>query len=136
MNVDQAKNSSKSFHLASERCIEQRPLGPGQVEFLAVPAIVCEAFAIELGLKTLIMRKSNSTKIKGHNLAELFGKLFTSEQMTLVNKVGLSEIDFRKELVAASTAFEEWRYIFEASTQKSVNAQFLKTLSTAVQAML
>jgi hypothetical protein len=136
MNVDQAKNSSRSFHLASGRCKEQRPLGPGQVEFLAVPAIVCEAFAVELGLKTLIMRKSGSTKVKGHNLAELFGKLFTSEQMALIDTVGLPETDFRKELVAVSTAFEDWRYVFEASTQKSVNVQFLGALSTAVQAML
>ena len=136
MNVDQAKNSSRSFHLASGRCIEQRPIGPGQVEFLAVPAIVCEAFAVELGLKTLIMRKGGSKKVKGHNLAELFGKLFTSEQMALINAVGLPETNFREELVSVSTVFEDWRYVFEASTQKTVNTQFLKTLSTAVQEML
>jgi hypothetical protein len=103
---------------------------------LAVPAIVWEAFAIELGLKTLIMRKSSSTKVKGHNLAQLFGHLFTSEQMTLINTMGLPEIDFRQKLVSVSAAFEEWRYIYEASTETSANTKFLNELSTAVQAML
>jgi len=136
MNVDQAKSSSRAFQLASERCKEQRLLESGQVVFLAVPAIVCEAFAIELGLKALIMRRSGSAKVKGHNLAELFGKLIASERMSLINTVGLAEVDFRKKLVAVSTAFEEWRYVYEASTQKAVNTQFLGSLSVAVQAML
>lgn len=82
------------------------------------------------------MRNSVLAKVKGHNLADLFGKLFTSEQMALINATNLSEVDFRKELASVSTAFEEWRYIFEASAHKSVKLQLLDALSTAVQARL
>lgn len=51
MNVNQAKNASRSFHLAFQRALEPRQAGPGQVEILMVPGVVCAAFAIELGVK-------------------------------------------------------------------------------------
>lgn len=53
VNQCQAQNSSKAFYIAYQRCMEQRPLSNGQIQFLVVPAIVCAAFSIELGFKAL-----------------------------------------------------------------------------------
>ena len=119
MNIDQARNSSNAFHLAFQRCMEQRPTGPDQVEFLAIPGIVCVAFSIELGFKTLALRAGK--KSTGHELDKLFAKLDSSQQTALINAVGLPDADFRKNLANTSRAFVDWRYIYEEHRSVSVN---------------
>ena len=134
MNVNQAKNSSRSFHLAFQRALEQRQTGPGQVEVLMVPAVVCAAFAIELGVKAIALAKG--AQPRGHELDKLFGTLDAAEQNGIKALVGLSDTDFQKELKAAAGAFVEWRYIYEATGTVSANLAFLQSLSSAVQSRL
>ena len=131
MNVDQAKNSSKSFHKAFHRAMEPRPTGPNQFEMLAVPGVVCAAFAIELGLKALVLQKG--VQAKGHDLEKLFSKLEPAQQTALIKAVGIAESDFNKELKATANAFIDWRYIYEAPGSVSANLDFLRRLSEAIQ---
>ncbi len=117
MNSEQAKNSSKAFYLAFLRCLEQRSLPDGQVQFLAIPAIVCAAFSIELGLKFLVLQSGNEAS--GHKLKVLFDKLELPAQQLIVTKVGLPRQEFDANLETASNTFVEWRYVYE---QDSANA--------------
>ena len=130
MNLAQAQNSSTAFYLAYQRCLEQRPLPNGQVQFLAVPAIVCAAFPIELGLKSLVLRAGGAAS--GHKLKELFGALEPPTQQLIIAAVGLARPEFDSSLEAASNTFVEWRYVYE---QESANAniEFLSKLSKATQ---
>ena len=73
MNIDQAQHQSAAFYLAFQRCMEQRPLPGGQIQFLGVPGVVCIAFSIELGFKTLILKSGGTPR--GHNLNDLFSCL-------------------------------------------------------------
>lgn len=130
MNLDQARNSSKSFYLAFQRNMEQRPVSPGQVQLLVVPAVVCAAFSIELGLKALILQAGKPAS--GHKLAELFGKLDFPLQKTLVDGVGLDKAQFNVLLQAASNIFVEWRYLYEKDSANA-NIEFLSKLAGAVQ---
>ncbi|WP_068858350.1 hypothetical protein [Perlucidibaca aquatica] len=133
MNIGQTQNSSLSFYKAFQRCMEQRQVGPAQIEFLVVPAIVSAAFSVELGMKTLLLRRDDT--FKSHNLEKLFGKLNGSEQAALIAAVGFTDVDFKRELATVANAFEEWRYIYEQSAA-SVNLDFLQKLATAVQGLL
>ena len=130
VNQGQAQNSSKAFYLAYQRCMEQRPLPNGQIQFLVVPAIVCAAFSIELGFKALALRSGGS--VSGHNLKELFSALETPTQQQIVSTVGVAEGEFNSSLAEASNAFVEWRYIHERESA-NVNNEFLSKLSKATQ---
>lgn len=134
MNVERAKNSSRSFHKAFQRAMESRSTGTTQVEMLAVPGIVCAAFAIELGFKALLLQKG--AEARGHKLDKLFGKLESAEQAELIKVVGITDSDFSKELKAAANAFVDWRYVYEATGSVSANVDFLQRLSEAVQRQL
>jgi hypothetical protein len=94
MNISQAKHSSHSFHLASQRALEQRKIAPDQIEVLLIPGLVCEAFAIELGIKALAMAKGKP--LKGHDLEKLFDALDGVEQTAIEDFVGISGSEFRK----------------------------------------
>lgn len=134
MNVDQAKNSSRNFHLACQRALELRQTGQGQIESLVVPGVVCAAFAIELGIKAIAL--GEGTQPRGHGLDELFGILSVPEQNAIKDSIGLPDPDFQKELKVAAGAFVEWRYIYEATETVSANLQFLQKFSSAVQSRL
>ena len=134
MNVNQAKNSSRSFHLAFQRALEPRQTAPGQFEALMVPSVVCAAFAVELGIKAIALTKG--AQPRGHNLNELFGALDAAEQSAIKTSVGLSDSDFQNELTAAAGAFVEWRYIYEATGTVSANIEFLQRFSNAIQSRL
>ncbi|MCL4316519.1 MAG: hypothetical protein M1527_06760 [Gammaproteobacteria bacterium] len=130
MNSKQARNSSRAFHLAAARCNEMKPLPGGQVETLAVPAIVCEAFSIELALKALLL-----DAMKSHDLKKLFDGLDASIQKKIVAATGIEEKDFHASLSAAAKAFDEWRYVHEKETL-SISTAFLSTLAKAAQHVL
>jgi len=132
VNIDQAKNSSKAFHTAHRRCLEQRPV-PGGVAFPIVPAIVCGVFSVELGLKTLILRAGG--KPAGHDLAKLFGVLDQATQTAIIKASGVPDPQFRSDLAGIANAFVEWRYIYEHSSAY-LNMEFLGKLADAVQGAL
>ena len=134
MNISHAKHSSRSFHLASQRALEQRQIAPEQIEVLMVPGLVCEAFAVELGIKALALAKGKS--LKGHNLERLFDALDDVEQTAIEAFVGISGSEFREQLQLLAFAFQDWRYIYEKQEEVSINFYFLQQLSNAVQLQL
>jgi hypothetical protein len=58
---------------------------------------------------------------RGHDLSELFGRLSSESQATLIAKFQLDRSAFDQKLKAISGVFVEWRYIFE---QQSANLDF------------
>ena len=113
--------------------MEPRPIGPSQVQFLVVPAVVCGVFSIELGLKALLLRAG--AEPTGHNLVKLFAQLEQSLQAAIVSSVALPDAAFHKELTSLANTFIEWRYIYERD-HAHVNNQFVASLAGAVQAAL
>jgi predicted DNA binding CopG/RHH family protein len=130
LNQDQAQNSSRSFYLAHQRCIEERRLPDGQIQLLVIPAIVCAAFSIELGFKAIVLQSGGS--VSGHKLKELFSALEAPTQQQIVSAVGVAEGEFNTSLAEASNAFVEWRYIYERESANA-NVEFLSKLSKATQ---
>jgi hypothetical protein len=133
MHTVQAVNLSRAFGLASLRCEEQRPLPDGRFEMLAVPAVVCLAFAVEVGVKAMLLKIGASAK--GHSLSDLVGKLPMPARQTLVQATGLDEATFASRLSLVGNAFVEWRYIYE-SEKAQVDLAFLRTLNQAIQASI
>jgi hypothetical protein len=133
MNIEQAKHSAQAFYLAFERCMEERSLSGGQTQFLAVPALVCAAFSVELGLKALLLRKGQ--EIRGHNLAGLFEALDQATQTRISTATGVVDADFASSLQEAGDVFDEWRYIHEKEA-KVASPKFLSAMAKATLAEL
>jgi len=95
-----------------------------------VPAVVCQAFAIELYLKALLTLEKG--KATGHKLSDLFGELSAEMQSKVWTSLSLSEIDFKHRLKADSSAFVEWRYVFESDSAKA-DLGFLTKLSNVLK---
>lgn len=130
MNVDQAANLTNSFGLAAERCLERRPLPGGRFEMLAVPAIVCAAFSIELGLKTLILLRGGVQK--GHDLKTLFLRTHAEDQRTIEESLGMDRDALLRSLSKAASAFNDWRYVFEQDAAHADPA-FLQAMGGAIR---
>jgi hypothetical protein len=130
MNVQQARNQSLAFYLAYQRCMEERPLLNGDVQWLVAPAIVSAAFSIEVGFKALILRTGKSPS--GHELEKLFGALDQSVQSSLRKKVGFTDTNFDTSLRSVNKAFVEWRYVYELASAQA-DLEFLKQLAEATQ---
>jgi hypothetical protein len=125
-----APNQARAFFIAYERCMERRPLRGGDYQMPFVPAVVCLAFSIELGLKALGEREGSI--LRGHQLDELFAKLSVGLQESLRKETGFPPGDFNGALSSASKTFVEWRYVHEQATP-DVNVPFLVSLGRAVQ---
>lgn len=134
MNIEQAANLSRAFALAAQRCDEQRLLKTGQVQWLAVPAIVCTAFSIELAFKAIILRAGGSAR--GHDLHALFSALPEPNRQTLRERIDLDGVAFDTSLRAVASSFDDWRYYYERGDCLQANREFLCRLSDIVQAEL
>lgn len=105
------------FYEAYLRCIEGK--NPTKDEFnrtryevTNIPAIVNGAFAIELYIKSRLVKKT-----RGHNLRTLFSKLDKETKDRIRSEIE-SKIDkrftsFSKQFWTIAKAFEYWRYIHE-----------------------
>ena len=130
MKSKRARDSSRAFHLAAERCNEKRPLPGGQIEILAIPAIVCEAFSIELAFKALLI-----DALKSHDLKKLFDGLEPALKEKIILATGMAEGIFYSSLEAAAKSFDEWRYVHEKEAL-SASTEFLSKLANAAQQVL
>ena len=130
MNIEQAHNLSRSFVVAFERCMENRPLPNGQFQWPVAPSVVCAAFSIEIGFKAIILSEGGSAA--GHELAKLFGKISASTKSLIINETGLNSQAFKAALELMSNAFTEWRYIYEKDNAH-IDLEFLKRLLYATQ---
>ena len=135
MSIDpeQIANVGKSFLIAADRCFEQRPLPSGHSQMPIVPAIVCAAFGAELCLKALIALEGG--KSTGHELLKLFDKLSSQSRVALATSLSLNEHDLRQKIGSVSSAFVDWRYIYEKSSA-NVDNEFLWKFAGAVETLL
>lgn len=129
----QIANASRTFVLAFERCMMQRPLPDGRFEMPLVPGVVCLAFSIELGLKA--MAAQGGLALKGHRLADLFGKIPSDAQAAIVAETKVDRQRFEIEMEAVSEVFVEWRYVYEQPSA-NLNLAFLQSLGGAVQRLI
>ena len=95
-----------------------------------VPAIVCIAFSIELGLKELA--RIEGKNLRGHKLADLFNKLSSDRQARLVAAAGYTRGVFDLALREATDVFVDWRYVYEEEHSEA-NLGFLQAFAGAVQ---
>lgn len=119
-------NTAESFYLAADRSSEQRPLAPGSFQMLIVPTVVCRAFAIELYFKGIITLEGGTAK--GHDLATLFGRLSQASQERIRADLSMSSSELAQKIAQVSTAFVDWRYIYE-SQSATVDANFLYVIA-------
>lgn len=98
---------------------------------MALPAIVCAAFSIEIGLKTLL--ETCGKQVKGHDLSLLFNSLPKHIQLQIIQGTCFSKQEFTEYLEQARSAFVEWRYIYESQKFKIVSVEFLRKFAEVLQ---
>jgi hypothetical protein len=128
MDPGRAKATSQAFWHAAERNFEQRRIGPRQFKMPLVPAVVSAAFSVELGIKAFLL--SSGAPSRGHDLAELFGKLPEELRARLAAATAAGD-SFESSLGLVARAFEEWRYIYEVS-HAEIDIGFLRALADAM----
>lgn len=113
---------AEQFHAAGHRslCGVREPGEPG-VELHLAPGVVCYAFACELYLKALHQIALGRSP-RGHKLNVLFGNLpVPSQQLVLRFYQGQNGADQKalaSDLLNFSSAFEDWRYVYEKDGQE------------------
>lgn len=128
-----AKVQSQQFQAAFERCwnLDRKyDLAPDYI--LGIPALVCAALGIEIGLKSLLMSFGKQPK-RGHDLKKLLDALPADLKSGIVDEVSGKFPDFDKQLLDAANAFVKWRYFYESEEHIEVNILFVGTLGAAVQ---
>ena len=131
MNSAHATHLSSAFLIAAKRSAETRIIGE-RFEAALVPAIVCAAFSIELGLKSLIHKESNIECKKEHKLGVLFNKLSPTAQAKIAQIIKMPLTNLTEEINSVSNAFVDWRYVYEKPSL-SINLGFLTDLAAAVE---
>ncbi len=129
----QIKNTALSFLTAADRCFEKRPLPTGQFQMPLVPAVVCAAFGIELCLKAIITIEKG--KATGHELLKLFIKLSPQSKAAIAAALSLQEKELRQKIGSISSAFVEWRYIYERDSA-NIDPEFLQQFAKATAQLL
>jgi len=130
--IVQARNQSRAFMLAAQRCNEPRPLPSGRFQLLIVPSLVCYAFSIEVGLKALALHERGAA-MRSHDLKELLGGVPPTLRAQIVADTADPTFDSDLELVRG--VFETWRYIYEQGLIDT-DLGFLQRLAAAVQKAL
>lgn len=125
-----SESVASAFLEAFRRC---DPLSAPEADehFMAFPAVVCAAFAAEVGLKRILSRQGISAK--GHDLRALYLKLSTEQKHAIFEKTGLPLEEFAAQLAHSRLAFLEWRYIYEQKGENFINIRFLGNFATAVE---
>lgn len=104
------------------------------IAFMALPAWT--AFAVETGLKTLLISTGVDQAPRGHDLAKLFSMLPPDIKIEIESKAlegtgNVENIDFSALLENNKLAFEQWRYFHEGKSNQS-NIGFLQSLMLAI----
>lgn len=107
-----------AFHEAAVRCAEEVPI-PGcekPVPALHSPGVACTAFAAELYMKSLVLRRGD--RPHGHELDSLYADLESDERDAIAKQYrrirGAGIPRLLREIRAVAKAFTEWRYSYEA----------------------
>jgi len=146
MDLKTAQYLSKSFLDGYYRCrgvgldgylMPGREDGPEATE-APIPAIVCLAFSVELGFKSILIAERKAPP-RDHDLHRLFYLLSGQSQANIRESLSRYAKEFDSLLESMRTAFEDWRYIYEPydPTKKrskpalSFSDDFLVSLSKA-----
>jgi HEPN domain-containing protein len=95
-----------------------------------LPALVCAAFSVEVGLKAILMKEGK--KGSGHDLLALFKRLPIDSKIEIIQIVGMEPELFYAHLRQAKDAFKDWRYVYEETGEKTVNLDYVARLASAV----
>jgi hypothetical protein len=105
------------FHEAGIRAAEETKDPDGRSVSTLCPMAVCYAFSAELYLKSMILRPTKSHELKG-----LFDQLASPPRKTVENRykerTGRGSSVLRSDLEAMSSAFADWRYVFEGDSRQ------------------
>ncbi len=130
-----ARDQSRLFLLAAQRCNEFRPLPSGTLQFLFIPSLVCYAFSIEVGLKALALHVVGAAPYR-HDLDHLLRILPQDLQEQIVADTGHAS-DFDSDLALVRDVFDVWRYVYEeAPALRDTDLGFLQRFAAAVQKAL
>ena len=128
-----AKVQSEQLQAAFERCwntsreYDRLPTAP-----LGMPALICAALSVEIGLKALLFEKGLGPG-REHNLRKLLNMLPSPTKATIISDVSATYPDFEDQLTNAEGAFVRWRYFYESRDELNVNILFVGALGAAVQ---
>jgi hypothetical protein len=139
MNAERTNNTAKAFLIASKRADEMRVIDGNKFERVIVPATVCAAFSVEIGMKAIILAEGK--KAYGHHLDSLFAELSPESQSQITSAITLSDYQKREgvtptfgdAITKIRGAFVDWRYIHEKEDWTEVDYSFLMQLAQAVQ---
>ena len=133
INVQLLRSNARSFKMAAERCLEQRPLPDGEIESPLIPAVTSLVFSIELYIKFLLAKENKQDL--GHRLLELFKSLNLTTQNDIVKTTKYSREEFELLLKEHSEIAVEWKYIHIYGKSKSlyVNIEFLTKVINSLE---
>jgi len=120
---------ASSFFMAADRCFEKHKNEDKTFQMPLVPAVVCTAFGIELGMKSILSQEGK--KVTGHELKKLFIKLSSESKNELSELMDMPESELRKKIITISKVFVEWRYIYEKN-QAILDETFIRKLANKV----
>ena len=124
---------SRTFYRGYELCYGSGLPSHGGHDNAIIPGIVCLAFSIELGLKSLLQAVGDSAH--RHNLKDFFDRLSDVEKEEVICEAGIEDGSFHENLALIADAFIKWRYIYEQPGFHSISEPFMSTLSQAVRAV-
>lgn len=130
MDKSWPRKAANMFWMAAARNKEQRQISATQMEMLLVPSVVCAAFAIELGIKAMLLPTGKT--IKKHDLRKLFDALPESIQQEIISSCHKPLNEFNASLDSMANTFDEWRYVFELQSA-TVDLEFLELFGSAVR---
>jgi hypothetical protein len=105
---------ARQFHSGGHKVLTFETVEGGGRTFDLPPGIICYAFAAELYLKVL-HQICYGRAPKGHKLHILHSNLPTilRDKITESYNKKMPKGDLNKELILFSSAFEDWRYVYE-----------------------
>lgn len=133
-------NSSIEFLEASNRAFSAR-VHEGVFVSSIGPAVVCAAFAVELGLKAIFIAEKHATT-EGHELHTLFVSLPEHVRQRIKEAVPTpsypmleQQRTFEDALKAENDTFVKWRYSCEGVADLTSDFGFLKQLAKVAQSI-
>jgi hypothetical protein len=136
-----ARAQARKFLVAATRCMEPVTLPNGMIQQLWVPALVCCAFSVEIGIKALALHDLGGS-LRGHNLGALFRELPTARQTEIADATSAyypgSREHFDADLALVADVFEEFRYVHEQAPSIGGNTDlgFLQRIAAAIDSVL
>lgn len=127
--VPHAQMTSAAFLEAYRRCNDPT-IQQGQDLVMFIPAIVCAAFAAEVGIKALLLQAGK--KAGGHDLVKLFNQLPDDIKGDIISRMRMEPAVFARNLASVRLAFKEWRYFYEFQGERMISVVFVANFAKAV----